>query len=134
MPCLRLILPLLLLMVLAPMARAEVLRVDVETREPVLGGKTFGEYGPYEVIRGRITFGFDPASKDFFLEFESNPEIDAPTEIYLPARRHYPGGWEIISSDPDGRWRYEWDDEREVLLLWTDAGSNRHRVEIRALP
>ncbi len=62
MPRLRLLLTLLLLMTLAPVARAEVLRLDVETREPVLGGKTFGDYGPYEVIRGRITFGFDPAN------------------------------------------------------------------------
>lgn len=76
-------------------------------------------------------FGFDPASKDFFLEFESDSSITGPTEIYLPARRHYPGGWVITSTDTDGLWHYEWDGERELLSLWVDPDKVRHYIEIR---
>ena len=86
-------------------------------------------------IAGRPhAFGFDPDSKVFFLEFEPDPGISEPTEIYLPVERHYPGGWEIVSSAPAGSWRYEWDSERELLQLWADPVSTRHRVEIRATP
>lgn len=55
---------LLLLGVLAgtSSARSEVVRVEVDTRQLVLGGQSFGAYGPYEVVRGRIYFSFDPAN------------------------------------------------------------------------
>ena len=86
---------------------------------------------PRAIAGHPVAFGFDPDSKDFFLEFESDPAITGPTEIYLPARRHYPRGWEIRSSDADGRWHYEWDNEREILLFWANPGANRHRVDIR---
>ena len=41
-------------------AQAEVVRVEVETREAVLDGKPLGEAGPYEKLTGRIFFAFDP--------------------------------------------------------------------------
>lgn len=44
----------------APVA-AEVVRVEVESRTPVLDGESMGPYGSYELIRGRIDFAFDPA-------------------------------------------------------------------------
>jgi len=50
------------LLLLAATARADVIRVVVETRDPVLQGQRFGAYGPYELVRGRILFGFDPAN------------------------------------------------------------------------
>jgi hypothetical protein len=37
-------------------------RVEVESRQTVLDGKTFGEHGAYELVRGRLYFAFDPAS------------------------------------------------------------------------
>mgnify|MGYP001812321455 FL=1 len=88
---------------------------------------------PRAVAGHPLAFGFDPESADFFLEFESDPSIVGPTEIYLPARRHYPDGWEIHSTDEQGRWRYSWDNEREVLLIWHDPGVSKHRIEIRRL-
>jgi len=45
---------------LAGAARARVLRVELEQRGPVLGGRAFGERGAYELLSGRIRFGFDP--------------------------------------------------------------------------
>lgn len=44
-----------------PVARAEVARIDVRTRGPVLDGRSFGAVGPYEKITGRIVFSLDPA-------------------------------------------------------------------------
>ena len=39
---------------------ADVTRVDVQRREDVLGGKSFGSAGPYEKIVGKVYFAVDP--------------------------------------------------------------------------
>ncbi len=41
---------------------AEVVEVEVESREDVLEGRPFGDAGAYEKITGRIRFAFDPAN------------------------------------------------------------------------
>ena len=47
----------------AEAALARVLSLDVTRREPLLEGKAFGDRGAYELIEGRIHFGFDPESE-----------------------------------------------------------------------
>jgi hypothetical protein len=42
--------------------RAEVTRVEIASRSPVLDGKSFGEVGPYEKIIGKVFFSVDPAN------------------------------------------------------------------------
>lgn len=56
-------LPLALgLALLGAPAAAELTRVDVDRREDVLGGKSFGSAGPYEKLVGRAFFAVDPAN------------------------------------------------------------------------
>ena len=43
-------------------ARGEVVRVVVDRREDILGGREWGDRGPYEKLVGRIYFAFDPAN------------------------------------------------------------------------
>jgi len=45
---------------LPSLGRAEVLRVVVDRREDVLGGRAWGRVGAYEKLVGRIYFAFDP--------------------------------------------------------------------------
>lgn len=40
--------------------KADVVRVEIERREDVLGGRSFGDAGTYEKLVGRIFFAFDP--------------------------------------------------------------------------
>ncbi len=55
---------LLFLLVVAPLAApAVVLDLAIERRVPVLGGKSFGDSGAYELIEGTVRFGFDPQSE-----------------------------------------------------------------------
>jgi hypothetical protein len=42
--------------------RAEVVRVVVDRREDLLGGRAWGEVGAYEKLVGRVFFAFDPES------------------------------------------------------------------------
>jgi hypothetical protein len=44
----------------AARAEARVVRVTIERREPVLGGKPFGPAGPYERLVGTVEFALDP--------------------------------------------------------------------------
>lgn len=37
-----------------------VTRLDILTREPLLHGATFGKTGPYEILRGSVTYAVDP--------------------------------------------------------------------------
>jgi hypothetical protein len=56
----RLTLGLTIALCAAPAAHAEVVRVEIITREPVLDGAAFGAVGPYERVVGRVHFAVDP--------------------------------------------------------------------------
>jgi len=43
-------------------AVAEVVRVEIESREDILDGRPFGRSGPYEKIVGKVYFTFDPSN------------------------------------------------------------------------
>jgi Alpha/beta hydrolase domain len=42
---------------------ARVLRIEIEKRVPILEGRAWGTRGGYELIEGRVHFGFDPANE-----------------------------------------------------------------------
>lgn len=50
-----------LIIVMPAWSRAEMTRLEIKTRENVLGGKAFGAAGPYEKIIGTAYFSADPA-------------------------------------------------------------------------
>jgi len=52
---------ILLLLVAAAPALAEVVRIDVQSRSDLVGGQPFGAAGPYEKLSGKIFFAVDPA-------------------------------------------------------------------------
>ena len=39
---------------------ARVLKIEIDSRQQVLNGQTFGEFGAYELIKGKIFYGLDP--------------------------------------------------------------------------
>ena len=86
---------------------------------------------PRAIAGDPIAFGFDPVSREFHLFYEAAAETDAPTEIYLPASRHDPGGWHLESSAPETSWRFTWLEDREVLQLWAEQPGQRYSFFIR---
>lgn len=52
----------MLFVLAAASAPAEVVRLEVASREPFAGGMAFGPTGAYEKIRGRLVYSIDPAS------------------------------------------------------------------------
>lgn len=77
-----------------------------------------------------LRYGYDTAARTFSLTFRE-AGILAPTEIYIPARRFYPEGWQLSVSDPYGAWRSEWDPASEILKVYTDPSQSRHAITIR---
>jgi hypothetical protein len=57
----RVLAAILLVCVTSAPALAEVVRIDVQSRADLLGGKPFGTTGPYEKLSGRIYFEVDPS-------------------------------------------------------------------------
>ena len=57
-----LLVALTMLVVLTLPVIAEVVRIEIDSREDVLGGRPFGDAGPYEKISGRVYFAFDPSN------------------------------------------------------------------------
>ncbi len=51
----------LAVLVFATAADARVVRLRIDRREPVLGGRPFGTAGPYEKLVGTVEFALDPA-------------------------------------------------------------------------
>ena len=47
--------------ILATRLPGQVARIEVERREPILGGRSFGEVGAYERLEGWLHFALDPA-------------------------------------------------------------------------
>jgi endoglycosylceramidase len=77
---------------------------------------------------------FDPATRVLRLEFDEKAGVTGATELYVPAARHYPEGFELTTSDPQGTWSQSWDAEREVLSYVADPASEAHVVEIHPVP
>ena len=85
---------------------------------------------PRAVAGTPTSFEYAPDTRVFFVEFEDRDGVSGPTELYIPAARHYPEGWELSVSAPDGSWSQAWDAEREVLSVTIDA-EGPHRIEVR---
>lgn len=78
------------------------------------------------------TYLYDANKRHFTLEFTTVKGITGPTEIYIPARRHFPEGWTLSVNVPKQFWQQSWDEQREVLSLFTHGEDIFYRVEIRS--
>ena len=69
---------------------------------------------------------FNPFRRLFKMKFRHNPEITAPTEIFVP-NFQYPHGYSIRVSDG----RYEIKRSQQLLLYWPGNGQLTHKITIR---
>jgi endoglycosylceramidase len=83
---------------------------------------------PQRVAGHPLDYGYDPTSRVMTLTFRNVDGVTGPTEIYVPAVRHYPGGFEVASSDPDGAWAWSWDPNREIVSLRVDSSQEIHAI------
>lgn len=82
-------------------------------------------------VAGRpLERSYDPATRVFRIRY-AETGIEAPTEIFVPATRHYPEGFDIISSDPDGSWSWTWDPARQIVEVTSDPGQGEHTITVQ---
>ena len=76
----------------ATVAGAEAVRFDVEVREDVFGGRSWGLAGAYERLAGRIHFEVDPqnSANRIIRDIDYAPLNAAGSDAGLPAGCH---GW-----------------------------------------
>jgi endoglycosylceramidase len=85
---------------------------------------------PRRIAGTPVLRAYDEATGRLVVVFRDDPQTAGPTEIYLGARRNYPGGWRLEVSDPDGTWSSHWDEESSVLRVWTDPAREEHTLQI----
>ena len=109
--------------------------------DPVSGAITYVEnpnsdliVRPYpRAVAGQpVSFSYDRTTRVFELVFDSKKGVTGPTEIYVPKRRHYPGGFVVESSDPAASFSYTFDDATEILSV-TVPSRGRHTIHVRPM-
>ncbi|KPK54371.1 MAG: hypothetical protein AMJ63_03585, partial [Myxococcales bacterium SG8_38_1] len=73
-----------------------------------------------------------PDNRRFDLAFDPSPSAALPTEIYLPATRHYPEGWSLSGCDETTGCTSSWNAETEILEVLTP--NQTARVELQITP
>lgn len=82
---------------------------------------------PKAIAGTPTSFGFDPETGVFFVEFDSREGVTGATEIHLPTR-HYPDGWTLeVSAEAFSE---SWDAAGETLSVSIEA-TGSHRIEVR---
>src|SRR6185295_7396815 len=78
------------LTLVASIAEARVVRLRIERREVVLGGRAFGAAGPYEKLVGKVDFGVDPnlPRNELIVDLKLAPrntrgEVEASADFYM---------------------------------------------------
>lgn len=81
---------LLMIALLACVAQARVVRVEISSRADVDNGKPFGSVGPYEKLTGRVYFAVDPANAHNrqIVDLDKAPrnaqgEVEFSADLYL---------------------------------------------------
>lgn len=85
---------------------------------------------PRRVAGHPLDYGYDPATRTMHLRFRTAAGVTGPTEIYVPASRHYPGGFDLEVGGPEGSWSSEWDADRELLFVTTDPAQPERTLRI----
>jgi endoglycosylceramidase len=71
-----------------------------------------------------------PESVFFVLSFRERKGVTGPTEIYLPEDRNFPGGWDLLVTDPPGTWSSDYNEDSQVLSVWTNPDLESHTITI----
>jgi len=69
------------------------------------------------------SYGYDPDKNQFWLNFISDKEIKAPTEIYIP-KNNYPNGWDLKINQDEKCWQTKWDEESRILQIFTESNED----------
>lgn len=78
------------------------------------------------------SFSYDPETREFSLAFDPSPSATLPTEVYVPATRHYPDGWTLAGCEEALGCTSSWNQDTERLQILTP--NQTARIELRITP
>ncbi len=81
---------------------------------------------------GEVVERDNPGTRTFELAFDPSPSATLPTEIYVPATRHYPDGWSLTGCDEVDGCSSAWSAGTEMLEIFTP--NRTARVDLRIAP
>lgn len=76
------------------------------------------------------SFSYDPDTRVFDLVFDPSPSAMRPTEVYLPATRHYAQGWSLTGCEEADGCTSSWDPDTEMLEILTPNQTDRVQIQI----
>lgn len=82
---------------------------------------------PFAVSGTPISFVFDDDTKVFTLSIKDDPNISAPTEIFIPEWLHYPDGFTVEATGTG--WTYEFDGR--ILKWYSDKKRYSNTIVIK---
>jgi endoglycosylceramidase len=86
---------------------------------------------PRRVAGDPESWTYDPTARTFELVYRDRTGTSGPTEIALPAKRHYPDGWHLtVDPDAAGTWAYSWDASREIVTVTVPQTNGEHHVHV----
>jgi hypothetical protein len=100
------LLPLLFVLLCSPLPlRAEVQSLIIHERKDFAGGHSFGEVGPYEIIRGVAKFAIDPKHErnKLIVDLDKAPrnsegKVEFESDVYILAPKNPAKGMEQFST------------------------------------
>lgn len=85
---------------------------------------------PQRVAGTILAYNYDAKTRQFAMVWGDEPGVTGATEIFIPAERFFPQGFDVELHDPPGTWSTSWDAAREVLSVTTDPGTTAHAIRI----
>ena len=112
-------------------ARGEVTRVEITSRQDVLGGKSFGTVGPYEKLVGKVYFAIDPGNphNKLIVDIDKAPrnaqgKVEFSADLFILEPKDPSRGNGVLFFDVVNRGR------KQVLVTFNRAkGSNDPATE-----
>lgn len=77
---------------------------------------------------------YDVATRVFTMTVEEEAGAQDPTEIFVPADRHYAEGFTVSCNDAEGTWHWAWDEEGSVVRIWANREEPTHEISIQPSP
>lgn len=78
-----------------------------------------------------LEWWFDDEAALFTMTLRNDLDLAPEVVLAFPADRHYPSGWEIECSDPEGTWSVQQRPEATELVVTFDPGCPDHEVVVR---
>lgn len=108
--------------------------VDRQNREVKAHADILVRAYPQRVAGTILAYAYDAKARHFAMAWGDEPGVTGATEIYVPAKRFFPNGFDVELFDPTGTWSSAWDASREVLSVTTDPGTSAHVIRIVPKP